>query len=711
MNIACATCSPVRRAYRVEGLDCVEEVRALKETVGLLDGVESLSFDLIRARMVVTFNEGAVSEAKLLAAVKRAGMRAQPFSAAVDGRSARSVSMLVAGVATAVGLTLELSGRTGVPAFVVGVVAGMWFVLPKAIAAARRLRPDMNLLMAVAVAGAAAIGEWFEASTVSYLFALSLALEAWSVRRARHAIDALLDLAPPTARLLRDGGEEEVPAGEVVPHSLVRVFPGERIPLDGVVEAGAGAVDESLLTGESLPVAKEIGSEVVAGSINGEGTLDVRTTKSADESTIAHITRLVEEAGQRGSRSERWVERFAARYTPIVMVCALLAAVMPPLVAGVAWGDAVYRALVLLVIACPCALVISTPVSIVSALAAAARNGVLVKEGAFLELPARLRTVAFDKTGTITKGRPRVVELVGLEGYSEQDLLTRAAAVESGSEHPLAGAILDEARKRGLALSRATNVRAVPGRGAEGTFESRTCWVGSPRWLEERELATPESRAQLERLSVPGRSVMVVGDDRRACGLIAVADEIRPEAARAIADLRQAGVRHVVMLTGDSEATARAVAARVGIEDVRAELLPEDKIAIVEALRSDGDPVAMVGDGVNDAPALAMADIGIAMAAAGSDTAIETADVALMTSDLTRLAWLVRHSRRTLSILRQNIIGALCIKVIFVLLTFAGFTALWMAIAADMGASLAVVFNALRLLKARQPERTGMEGS
>jgi Cd2+/Zn2+-exporting ATPase len=694
-------CGPVRRAYRVEGLDCAEETRALKATVGRLRGVQALSFDLLRARMVVTFEEGAVGEKEIVAAAKKAGLRAQPWSATGDARRFRTISTVLSGAATAVGVGLELAGLPGTIAFGIGVAAGMWHVLPKAALAARGLRPDMNLLMTIAVCGAMAIGEWFEASTVAFLFSLSLALEAWSVRRARHAIEALLELAPATARVVVDGTEEQLAADTVETGTLVRVLPGERVPLDGVVEQGESHMDESLLTGESLPVAKTVGSAVAAGSINGEGMVEVRTTKRADESTVAHITRLVEEAGQRGSRSERWVERFARIYTPIVMLLALVVLVAPPLVADVGWAESFYRALVLLVIACPCALVISTPVSIVSSLASAARNGVLVKEGTFVELPARLRTIAVDKTGTITEGRPRVVEMAALEGHSEEDLLARAAAVEAGSEHPLADAIVEAARARGVAVPAARNVRAVRGKGVEGEFDGRPFWVGSHRWLKERGRETEESRARLAALSGAGRSVVLVGNEEHVCGFISVADDIRPEAVEAFAALHRQGIERIVMLTGDNAGTARAIAERVGVDDVRAELLPEDKIAAVEALGAESGPVAMVGDGVNDAPALAMADVGIAMAAAGSDTAIETADIALMTSDLSKLAWLVGHSRRTLAILRENVAGALVLKGIFVLLTFGGYASLWMAIAADMGASLAVVFNALRLLKSR----------
>ena len=691
----------VRRAYRIDGLDCAEEVRALKGTVGRLEGVQALSFDVLRARMVVTFDTGAVEEKAIFAGVRDAGLKARPWSAEGESRGARTISTALSGVATAVGVMLLATDEPARVVFALGVALGMWPVLPKAWNSVRALRPDMNLLMTIAVVGAMSIGEWFEASTVSFLFSLSLALEAWIVRRARRAIEALLDLTPAVAHVV---GEEDQPADTVEPGTLVQVRPGERMPLDGVVESGASSVDESLLTGESMPIDKDAGDTVAAGSINGDGMLVVRTTHAAGDSTVAHIAKLVEEASERGSGSERWVEKFARIYTPVVLLLALAALVAPPLIFDVAWGAAFYRALVLLVIACPCALVISTPVAIVSGLTAAARNGVLVKEGGYLEMPAGLRTIAFDKTGTLTVGRPRVVGTVALAGHTVPELLSRAAAVESGSEHPLARAIIEECRARDLAVPAAEAVRAVQGKGVQGRFDGRDFWVGSHRWLEERGRETEETRKALEALSGPGRSVMLVGNESHVCGLIAVADEIREEASGAVAALRAEGIERVVMLTGDNAGTAQAIAQRIGIAaaDVRAELLPEDKIAVVEALSADAGPVAMVGDGINDAPALAAADLGIAMAAAGSDTAIETADVALMTSDLTRIAWLMRHSRRTLRIVRQNIVGALVLKAIFVLLTFGGVASLWMAIAADMGASLVVVANALRLLRERK---------
>jgi Cd2+/Zn2+-exporting ATPase len=590
-----------------------------------------------------------------------------------------------------------------IAAYLAAIVLGARFVVVKAWHAARSLRPDMHLLMTVAVLGAIAIGEWFEASTVTFLFALSLAVESWSVGRARRAIAALLDLAPATARVLRpDGAETVVPVAEVRPGDRFIVRAGERIPLDGRIVEGASAVDQSPITGESMPVEKGPGADVFAAAINGDGVLTIAATKAAQDTALARIIRMVEEAHVRRAPSEQWVERFARVYTPAVMLLALLVFVLPPLVLGQAWDTWFYRALVLLVIACPCALVISTPVSIVAALACAAREGVLVKGGAFIELAARVRAIALDKTGTLTAADPQVVRVVPLGNHTEAELIARAAALEARSTHPLARAILRHAERRGIAPAPATAVQALRGKGLTGIFDGEAFWLGSHRYAVERGHDLPEIARQAEALEADGKTVIVVGNSRHVCGLIAVADTVRPQARALVAQLHAAGIAHVIMLTGDNRVTAEAIAREVGIDEVHAELLPADKVRQVEQLVARYGTVAMVGDGVNDAPALARANLGIAMGAIGSDAAIETADIALMTDDVARLPWLVRHGRRTLAIIRQNIAFSLAIKAAFVVLTFAGMASLWAAIAADTGASLLVVMNGLRLLNARK---------
>ncbi len=710
--------------FRIHGMDCAEEVAALKRELGpLVGGEEKLGFDVLNGKMTVAADATASAD-EVGAAVARTGMRAEPWAddkTALAGegfweRNRRTVLTTASGVVLLAGAAdhTGLSGfraaffeETGarppvvvVVLYALGILAGLWVVLPKAWLAAKRLRPDMNLLMVIAVTGAVGIGQWLEAATVAFLFALSLALEAWSVGRARRAVAALMAITPPTARLLHpDGREEVVPADRVPVGARFRVRPGDRIPLDGRVVEGAGGVDQSPITGESAPVEKKPGDEVYAGTINGDGLLTAESTRPASDTTLARIIRMVGEAQSRRAPSELWVERFARYYTPAVMAVALLVLLVPPLLLGGAWPDWIYRSLVLLVIACPCALVISTPVSIVAALAAAAKNGVLVKGGVYVEAPARLRAVAMDKTGTLTQGRPSVVEVVPMSGHTEAELLERVAALEAHSTHPLAQAIVAYAKERGVSVPAADEFRILPGKGAAGRVLGTDYWVGSHRYLEERGQETPEVHERLEAMARAGRTVVVVGNDRHVCGFIALADQVRPEARQAVAELRAAGVEHVVMLTGDNRGTAEAIAAETGVDEVYAELLPADKVAKVEELVAKYGSVAMAGDGVNDAPAMGRATVGIAMGAIGTDAAIETSDIALMSDDLAKLPWLVRHSRRTLRVIRQNIAFALGVKATFVVLTFVGYSSMWGAIAADMGASLLVVFNGLRLLR------------
>lgn len=695
-------------AYRVSGLDCAEEVAILRAEVGpLVGGADNLAFDVLNGRMVV-FSQDVDTDA-IIRAVARTGMKAQPWSSAGapgqdqdDRRKLQAILAGASGAMTGLGYFLDTFVAGAVPAraaFAIAILIGLWVVLPKALLAARRLRPDMNLLMTVAVVGAIGLGDWLEAASVAFLFALSLALESWSAGRARRAIAALMDLTPPTARVKSADGTEVEMAPEQVPVGTVfLVHPGERIPLDGRILSGESSVNQAPITGESVLVAKAPGAEVFAGTVNGDGALEVENLKPAQETTLAHVTRMVAEAQSRRSATERWVDKFAAVYTPIVMGIALVMLLGPPLLFGADWSEWIYRSLVLLVIACPCALVISTPVTVVASMAAAARNGILVKGGEHLETPARLTVIAFDKTGTITEGRPSVEKVVPLNGHSEEELLARAAALEARSTHPIAQAILAHAAAKGISPVPAHGVQALPGKGVMGAFNDRSYWLGSHRYLEERGGGTPEEHALAEQLEAGGQSVVVIGSEDHVCGLISLSDAVRPEAAAALNALRQAGVKKLVMLTGDNHTTAERIAASVGIDEVRAELLPEDKMAVVGELARHG-VVAMVGDGVNDAPAMVKANLGIAMGAAGTDTAIETADLALMSDDLGKLAWLVEHSRRMRAVLRQNITFALGVKAVFTLLAFAGIATLWGAIAADMGASLLVVFNGLRMLK------------
>jgi len=734
MEIIHARCSQAMRrlSFKVEGMDCAEEVAVLKRELGpLIGGADRLSFDLLRGTMTVRVEPDHLSDDDIIRAVSRTGMHVvalkqpgdyaqiklhkkmwlRPALTATSGvftLAAFVTHALIAGdIAPALGLEgvgvthqIPLVAKT---LYTLAVMSGVWLVLPKAWFSLRRFRPDINLLMTVAVCGAVAINEWFEAATVAFLFAVSLLLESWSVGRARRAVEALLESAPTTAHIKHpDGTEEQVPADAVPVGSTLIVKPGERIPLDGLVAQGHSRVNQAPITGESIPVAKTTGEEVYAGTVNGDGALEIQTTKAAADTTLAHIIRLVGEAQSRRAPSEQWVDRFARIYTPAVMSLAVLVFVLPPLIFNGAWEDWFYRSLVLLVIACPCALVISTPVSIVGALAASASRGVLVKGGVYMEAAGRLKAFAFDKTGTLTEGRPKVVDVVPLAEHNERELIERAAAMEVRSSHPVARAITEYADERGVAFPAATDVQALQGKGVTARFKGKNYWLGSHRYLEERGQETPGIHQKLEEMSGAGRTVVVVGNESHVCGLIGIADAVRSDIRQIIQALRDTGISHIVMLTGDNLGTAQAIAGETGVDEFRAELLPEDKVTAVEALVSKYGEVAMVGDGVNDAPAMARASLGIAMGAAGSDAAIETADIALMSDDLSKLPWLIRHSRRTLAIIRQNIALSLAVKALFVLLTVVGYASLWAAIAADMGTSLVVTFNGLRLLRGKQ---------
>ncbi|MGX1101001.1 MULTISPECIES: heavy metal translocating P-type ATPase [Alphaproteobacteria] len=722
---------PGQIVYRIHGMDCADEVAALKREVGPLVGEDHLAFDLLNGRMSIDMTPDAALETRVEKAVVRAGLRAEPWTeggtseaAQAEGRRKQVQSWLTtaSGVFTALGFAVHAwlgggviaafeagehaLGSTPLPSIVlyaVAVLCAARYVAPKAWLAAKRLRPDMNLLMMVAVAGAIGIGAWFEAATVSFFFALALALEAWSLGRARRAVAALMELAPPTARVkLEDGSERDVPAAQVRVGAHIIVRPGDKVPLDGRVAAGESEVNQAPITGESVPVFKAEGDEVFAGTINGEGAIEVVTTKAANDTTLAQIIRMVGSAQSRRAPSEQWVEKFARVYTPVVMVLAVAIFLVPPLLFGGAWEVWFYRALVLLVIACPCALVISTPVTIVAALAGAAKQGVLVKGGTHLETPAHLKAIAMDKTGTLTEGRPQVVEIVPLGGRGERELLGLAAALEARSGHPIARAILAKAAELKIAAEPAEAVQGITGRGVVGRVGGREMWLGSRRYIEERSINSAEVLQRADALSSAGRTIVAVGDGQEVWGLVAVADAVRPEAKDIVAALHRAGIEHVVMLTGDNRATAEAIAKQTGIDEVRAELLPGDKVAAVEDLVRRYGSVAMVGDGVNDAPAMGRANLGIAMGAMGSDAAIETADVALMSDDLSKLPWLVRHSRATLSVIHQNIAFSIAVKLVFTALTVVGLASLWGAIAADVGASLLVVLNGLRLLNRGQ---------
>ncbi len=705
-DATCTVCEAhAESVFRVDGMDCHEEVAILERRLKHLQGLEDLSADLIGQRLLVKYDAARLSTSAIVDAVAGTGMRAwleyeQPRFVAVS--RARLALLVSCGSALAAGLVSAFAGAPPVvptALYGIAVLTGGIPLVRRAIVAARARAIDINVLMSVAVMGAMAIGEWSEAATVVFLFALAQYLESRSMERARHAIRALMDLTPAEALVLRDGTAISVPVDQVVPGDRLRIRPGEKVPLDGEVVAGESDVNQAPITGESLPVEKHAGDEVFAGTINGHGGLEVKVTRLRRDTVLARIIHLVEAAQSQRAPSQAFVDRFAHYYTPLVIALAIGIAAIPPLFAAEPFAGWLYRALVLLVIACPCALVISTPVSIVSALAAAARQGVLVKGGAYLERLAKVRSIAFDKTGTLTTGHPTVEGIESLPGCTGERLLSIAASLEAGSEHPVARAIVHHASLLHVPTMAVDRFRALPGLGAEGTIDGAPALAGNARLFRQHDLLCDRAAGISARAEAAGQSAIFVAFDGVTCGAIIVGDRHRPSARDVVDLLREQGLDPVVVLTGDNEGAARAVGEAVGVTDVRAQLLPQDKVAAIAELRRTHGPVAMVGDGVNDAPALAASDVGIAMGAVGSDAALETADVALIGDDLSKIPYAVRLGRSTLRTVKANIALSLAVKAVFLALAVTGHATLWMAIVADTGASLLVIANGLRLLR------------
>ena len=709
-----------RRLLHVTGMDCADCAVKLQGALRKEEGVAQADVNFGAATLSIVIDPSLTDLDGVFRSVRRMGYDtverraagglagASPAAAAAATPSSgagrrsfwltdrRARLVVASGVFVAAGFAAGALVPAAAPfLFAAAAVLGGGFVARAAFFSLRARQVDMNVLMSLAVIGAMAIGEWSEAGLVAFLFGLGTVLQAATLDRTRRAISGLMELAPPVAAVLRDGVELTVPAAEIAVGETVVARPGERVAVDGVVLDGVAAANEAAITGEPMPVTKGPGDPVFAGSILEGGTLRVRTTATAADNTIAKIVHLVEEAQATRAPAEAIVDRFAARYTPAVIALAAAVVLVPPLAFGAAWDTWIYRGLALLIIACPCALVISTPVSILAALGNATRHGILIKGGTYLEQAASLNVVAFDKTGTLTEGRPAVGDVVALNGSTREEILSLAAAAERDSEHPLARAIVAAADQTN-GSHEMRRFRAVAGLGVRADVDGRQIVVGRPRLLGPH-ADDPALVAALSRLEAEGKTAVAVGDERGALGVIAVSDPLRQAAPAALAGLRAVGIDHLAMLTGDNAATAAAVAAAAGVDDVRAGLLPADKVAAVRELRERHGAVAMVGDGVNDAPALAAATLGIAMGAAGTDAALDTADIALMGDDLEALPRLVRLSRRTGRIIRQNITVSIAIKAVFLVLAPLGLTSLWLAVFADMGTSLLVTGNGLRL--------------
>ncbi|HWD32051.1 MAG TPA: heavy metal translocating P-type ATPase [Pseudomonas sp.] len=694
--------------FRIEAMDCPTEQTLIQNKLGKLAGVEQLEFNLINRILGVRHTHG--DTLAIEQAVASLGMQAEPLTESSEEPAAPPAPakkhwwpLALSGVAALAAEGIHFAELA--PSWVVALVALVSILscglgtYKKGWIALKNRNLNINALMSIAVTGAVLIGQWPEAAMVMFLFTVAELIEARSLDRARNAIGGLMQLSPDMATVQQaDGQWREIEVKQVALGALVRVRPGERIGLDGEVVSGQSSIDQAPITGESLPVEKGPGDKVFAGTINQAGALEYRVTAAAGQSTLARIIKAVEEAQGARAPTQRFVDQFSRIYTPAVFAFALAVAVIPPLFMAGAWFDWIYRALVLLVVACPCALVISTPVTIVSGLAAAARKGILVKGGVYLEGGRKLDFLALDKTGTITHGKPVQTNHVVLDPLYESRAQALAASLADRSDHPVSRAIAVFANEQQLALSEVSAFEALAGRGVRGEIDGELYHLGNHRLVEELGLCSPQLEAQLDALERQGKTVVLLLDKSGPLALFAVADTVKDSSREAIAELHELGIK-TVMLTGDNPHTAQAIAAQVGIDQAHGNLLPADKLKTIEDLYAQGHRVGMVGDGINDAPALARSEIGFAMAAAGTDTAIETADVALMDDDLRKIPAFVRLSRQTAAILTQNIVLALGIKAVFLAITFAGMATMWMAVFADMGVSLLVVFNGLRLLR------------
>ncbi|MBX0316530.1 heavy metal translocating P-type ATPase [Planococcus glaciei] len=686
----------MQKTYRLENLSCTSCAAKFEKNVRELPDINHVNLNFGASKLTI---DGNVSIAELEKAGAFDHIRVFPEKEKVEYvpfykrrqsiETMISLLLLIAGVF--VSFQTAENDPLAIALFGGSILVGGYGMFWTGLQNLTKLQFDMKTLMTIAIIGAVIIGEWREGAVVVFLFAVSEALESFSMNKARQSIRGLMDLAPARALIQRQGELMELDTEEIRIGDILIVKPGQKIAMDGTVLRGASSVNQAAITGESIPASKKAGDEVFAGTLNEEGALEVTVTKRVEDTTIAKIIHLVEEAQAEKAPSQKFVDRFAKYYTPAIIAIAFLVALVPGFVTG-NWELWVYQGLAVLVVGCPCALVVSTPVAIVTAIGNAARQGVLIKGGIHLEETGRINAIAFDKTGTLTKGYPEVTDVYAESGYTNEEVLKIAASVEAMSQHPLARAITLEAKS----VYPYTDFSSVTGKGAHAAINGLRIYVGSLSWAEEFGFSVPEAYRKLQE---SGKSVMAVFSEMELIGAVAVADAIRTESPEIIRKLKAMGIEETVMLTGDHPVTARAIASQIGVKDVRAGLMPEDKLSAIKDLQKEYGRVAMVGDGVNDAPALAASTIGIAMGGAGTDAALETADIALMADDLEKLPYTIRLSRKTLRIIKENIVFALGLKIIALLLIIPGWLTLWIAIFADMGATLLVIMNALRLVK------------
>jgi len=687
--------------FKVEGMDCGACAATIEKHLRKNPAVKEVSVNFSTGKMQIIHES---NNNEIIKEVERAGFKASPT---LKNNSTEKESNKGAPLTTISGLLLafgffgsyaDVSPMLITLLYAATIVIGGYKPARSAFYAIKSLSLDMNVLMSVAAIGAALIGEWFEGATVVWLFALGNTLQNKSIERTRESIRSLMDLAPSEALMKLGDQLIRKPVEEISVDDIIIVKPGEKIPLDGDIIAGVSSVNQAPITGESIPVDKEVGDSVFAGTVNESGSLEVKVTKLVEDTAIAKIIHLVEEAQEKKAPTQAFVDRFASVYTPIVFALALLIMIVPPLLGFGTWAEWAYKGLALLVVACPCALVISTPVAIVSAIGNAAKNGVLIKGGTFLEKAGAINAIAFDKTGTLTEGKPRVSQIIPLKG-SENELLAIARTIEEHSNHPIAKAITAYADEKDIQVMKGDSFRAIVGKGAQATINGTEYFAGNPKLYYDFNLSLTGIEEEIKRLQQEGNTLVLVGTRSEVLGVIAVSDAIRNITVKAIEKLKQVGVKEMVMLTGDNEGTAKKIASQTGVDRYFAELLPEDKVTAVQKLQQEGKRVAMVGDGINDAPALATADLGIAMGGAGTDTAMETADIVLMADNLEKLPHTIRLSRKALTIIKQNVWFSLLTKFIALLLIFPGYLTLWMAVLSDTGAALIVILNSMRLLR------------
>ncbi|NQX62396.1 heavy metal translocating P-type ATPase [Paenibacillus qinlingensis] len=694
------------RVYAIEGMDCSSCALTIEKHIRALPSVKSAHVNFSTGKMMTEHENSAEDIIKEIA---KAGYKAKLVSKTKQSHiskkdhSGRNL-IVFSGVLLLfgwMGSYTSASPNFTTLLYAISIIIGGYKPARSAFYAVKSRSLDMNVLMTAAVLGSAAIGQWLEGATIVWLFALGNVLQTMSIEKTRNSIRSLIDLAPPEA-FVKDGQELlSKPVEDILVDDVIVVKPGDKIPLDGLVIAGESSVNQAPITGESMRVDKHVGDSVYAGTINEHGSLEIKVTKLVEDTTISKIIHLVEEAQEQKAPTEAFVDKFARIYTPIVFILALVVMVLPPLLGSGTWGSWFYKGLELLVIACPCALVISTPVAIVSAIGNAAKNGVLIKGGAFLEIAGRISTIAFDKTGTLTEGKPKVSQVV-LSGTSEDELLTIARTLEEYSTHPIARAVVAYTKDKGVPIRHGDTFRNIVGKGVSAIIGDSEYFAGNIKLFHERSISLGELESQIISLQQDGNTIVIIGTNEKILGVIAVADAIRSTSVKALKGLQAVGIHDVVMLTGDNEGTAKQVASETGVTRYFAELMPEDKVNAVKKLQKEGHFVAMVGDGINDAPALATADLGIAMGGAGTDTAMETADIVLMADNLEKLPHTIHLSRKAVQIIKQNIWFSIVIKALALLLIFPGFLTLWMAVLSDTGAALLVILNSLRLLRMRK---------